>query len=560
MNIKRARALSLVSFGILNLILLCGASAKADVISNPIIPPTQIPPPTTPTCVSTPGGVVGIWRGDGNTAEGIAGNDGVAVNSGYTNGVVLQAFSFDPELVGGYTGVQVADLPQYALTNSLTIEGWIRPRGDGYIIFWRGDNRPGLDPYSLSMQGNNTLSFNICDADGNGATVQTTLNYGDWTYVAATLDGSTGTMSIYTNGVLASQTTTAIRPFGQLEPGDSPGVGIGNLNDGQNNFPFLGDIDEITLYSRALTVDEIDSIYSSVRGKCDALYTPVIEVQPVGQTVLAGSTVTLSVTAGSTTPMQYQWQHIVNSITENIPGATNSTLTLSNISPDQAGNYIVQVSNDVGPTLSAPAMIQVTVLNILDYTYSGSDTIISSGTELTYNFSGQMFFVPSTTNGTFVGWANIRGHKLYWVSPFADYHVVTVSGSAGRRYTVFGKAGEFVDSSDFTHIWSYVHTGQNELLNIGTGQQFSFPRTMTGDSTHLYPATLAGNMILDQTHSTYTFSPTDTRAANNQNKTMQALVNALTARLQSAGYALQAPTAGLLPQPLGGVFPSTPAR
>ena len=80
-----------------------------------------------------------------------------------------------------------------------------------------------------------------------------TLNYNQWYHVAATLDGVSGTMSIYTNGTLAAQTVTAIRPFGTLIAGDSPGVGIGNLNDGGNNFPFIGDIDEISLYNRALT-------------------------------------------------------------------------------------------------------------------------------------------------------------------------------------------------------------------------------------------------------------------------------------------------------------------
>ena len=149
----------------------------------------------------------------------------------------------------------------------------MRPRGNGYSIFWRGDNRPGLDPYGLSMQDNNDLRFGICDANGNGAFVDTTVSYNQWTYVAATLDGSTGTMSLYTNGVLAAQTVTAIRPFGQLIAGDSPGVGIGNVNDGQNNFPFLGDIDEIALYNRALAPAEIQAIYNAgSTGKCQTTF------------------------------------------------------------------------------------------------------------------------------------------------------------------------------------------------------------------------------------------------------------------------------------------------
>ena len=226
-------------------------------------------------CTPPPSGMVGWWKGDGSGADLLAANNGTLVNVAYTNGVVGSAFAFDPEnfSYGTYTGLQIADQPAYALTNALTIEGWIRPRGPGYYIFFRGDNRPGLDPYGLSMQGNNTLLFGITDQNGNGAQVTTTVAYNVWTHVAATLDGSTGTMTIYTNGVFAAQTVTTVRPFGALVAGDSPGIGIGNLNDGSNNFPFWGDIDEIALYGRALAVSEITAIYNAgSAGKCQTSF------------------------------------------------------------------------------------------------------------------------------------------------------------------------------------------------------------------------------------------------------------------------------------------------
>ena len=223
------------------------------------------------SCTPPPAGLVGWWKGDGTALDNVSANNGVNQNVAYTDGVVGQAFAFDPEnfSYGTYSGIQVADRPAYALTNALTIETWLRPRGDGYVIFFRGDHRPGMDPYYLSMQANNTLRFGVCDADGNSAFVETTVNYFAWTHVAAMLDGSTGTLSFYTNGVLAAQTNTTIRPFGDLLPDQSPGIGIGNVNDGGNNFPFIGDLDEIALYNRALTPAEIQSIYNAgSAGKC----------------------------------------------------------------------------------------------------------------------------------------------------------------------------------------------------------------------------------------------------------------------------------------------------
>ena len=212
-------------------------------------------------------GLVGWWKGDHNAFDIVARNDGTLFNGTYVKGVIGQAFSFDPDNSPGWTGVQIPDRPAYALTDALTITGWIRPQGNGYIIFWRGDNRPGLDPYALSMQGDHDLAFIISDEEGNNPRVDATIPYHQWTHVAAIFDSSIGTMSLYINGVLAAQTVTAVRPFAELQPDSSPGVGIGNLNDGVNNFPFVGDIDEIALFDRALSANEIQRLYRVGGGK-----------------------------------------------------------------------------------------------------------------------------------------------------------------------------------------------------------------------------------------------------------------------------------------------------
>jgi hypothetical protein len=72
-------------------------------------------------------------------------------------------------------------------------------------------------------------------------------------------------LRLYTNAVLAAQAMTDIRPFGELQSDASPGVGIGNVNDGVNTFPFVGDIDEMALYNRGLLADEVRGLYNQVR-------------------------------------------------------------------------------------------------------------------------------------------------------------------------------------------------------------------------------------------------------------------------------------------------------
>ena len=217
--------------------------------------------------ISTPPlGLIGWWPGDGNANDIVGGNNGVAVNITYTNGMVRQAFACNPNNYppGTYTGVQIPDQPAYVLTNSLTIECWIKPAATQLQeIFWRGDTRGGLDPYFLQMNADGTIGFYIDDSVGGQTFVTTPIANNQWWHVAGTLDGNTGTMSIYTNGVLAAQTITAMRPLGPLDPGSDPAVGIGNLGSGFFWLPFNGDIDEVSLYGRALSAAEIQYIYNA---------------------------------------------------------------------------------------------------------------------------------------------------------------------------------------------------------------------------------------------------------------------------------------------------------
>jgi hypothetical protein len=210
-------------------------------------------------------GLIALWSvKDGMVVDSVSGNNGNLSNVSVTDGITGRAVLFAPDSFpyGTYCGVQIADQPAYALTKSLTIDAWARPRGNGYYILVRGDHRPGLDPYGLSSDGHGNYGFGICGGDNSSASVNAHIESGVWVHVAGVLDGDTGTMSFYTNGVLAAQTTTTVRPFGPLLPDQSPGIGIGNVNDGGNNFPFIGEIDEVGLYNRALSAEEVNAIYT----------------------------------------------------------------------------------------------------------------------------------------------------------------------------------------------------------------------------------------------------------------------------------------------------------
>jgi len=105
------------------------------------------------------------------------------------------------------------------------------------------------------------------------------LPTGQWKHVAATLEGATGDMKLYVDGVLAAQTNTTVRPVGDLDPAYAPGLGIGGHSGTYGYFPFDGMIDEISLYSRALEPGEIQAIYTAgSAGKCAPTVVPGVPV------------------------------------------------------------------------------------------------------------------------------------------------------------------------------------------------------------------------------------------------------------------------------------------
>jgi hypothetical protein len=214
-------------------------------------------------------GIVGLWRGENNANDSIYGNNGTSQLVTYTAGEVGRAFVFVYNFSPPHYRISVPDQPIFQLTNSLSIDGWINPAGvtgNSGVILWRGDCRAGYDPYVFFMNGDNTLGFGISDASNNGTGVNTSvpLANNQWYHVAATLDGNTGNMSIYVNSVLAARTNTTMRPFGALIPAQDPEIGIGNTGTTCWDYiPFNGDLDEISLYSRALSASEVKAIYNA---------------------------------------------------------------------------------------------------------------------------------------------------------------------------------------------------------------------------------------------------------------------------------------------------------
>ncbi len=87
---------------------------------------------------------------------------------------------------------------------------------------------------------------------------------------------------------------------------------------------------------------------------------PSISKHPASLSRSLGDKATLSVSASGdgNTPLSYQWQFAGTPV----PGATNRSLTLTNLATLQAGSYTVVVSNAVNAVTSEPAVLDVNTL------------------------------------------------------------------------------------------------------------------------------------------------------------------------------------------------------
>jgi len=128
---------------------------------------------------------------------------------------------------------------------------------------------------------------------------------------------------------------------------------------------FGGAIDEVTVYNRALSAEEIAAIYNAgSAGKCQL---PIIISQPRGQVGYWGKSALLAVTATGAAPLSYQWLKDGSPLA----GASGSALPFTNLQTTNAGNYSVVVTNGNGSATSSNAYLTVNPAGVSLALYSG---------------------------------------------------------------------------------------------------------------------------------------------------------------------------------------------
>jgi autotransporter-associated beta strand protein len=124
----------------------------------------------------------------------------------------------------------------------------------------------------------------------------------------------------------------------------------------------------------ALTLPSLDAPLAwdttrlTTSGTLSVATVPSASITPALTNAECASTITLTALAAGTPPLTYQWLDNQNNP---IAGATNPTLTLQDVTSAQAGNYTLQVANNVG---TASALSALTVVDTAPPTITWSFT------------------------------------------------------------------------------------------------------------------------------------------------------------------------------------------
>jgi len=327
-------------------------------------------------------GMVSWWNGDieplsHRAWDLIGGNNGAFINgatnstAGFVNAIRdTTALSF-PGLAASNnlaSKIELGDPANLRLTNSFTIEGWIKPSVVNSFtmeqteqLFFRGDSRQCLDPYYLGLERVTSdhldVIFHIEDSTtGDCGVILETANQpviaGQWQHIAAVFDSHvlwatnapwpTNELRLYVNGqqllpqngdvflenppgvTFVNSEFTGQFPFADLDPSFSPGVSIGNRSRNDYSEPFNGMIDELSVYGRALTGPEIAAIAAAgVNGKADFSLPPA---QSLAKVAVLADNVQIDAGLGDNS----QWTtHTVDFTAD----ATNVVLTLQSLLP-----------------------------------------------------------------------------------------------------------------------------------------------------------------------------------------------------------------------------------
>lgn len=220
-------------------------------------------PPITASADITDG-LIAWWRFNGNALDSVGSNNGTVSGASLTagqNGQANSAYRFDG--INDYIEVS----PTLTDYNNLSISLWARvvggasaTNGYGYIIHQGPNNTQGDSAFWIAGKSGAAPLVYSGDVSGfSDITERSTITASDtvtWRLITMVYNGTI--RSIYVDGDLE---VSAVRSFTNSTTGNR--LGIGSAPSSPSHRPSKGDIDDVRIYNRALSSNEVSQLFAA---------------------------------------------------------------------------------------------------------------------------------------------------------------------------------------------------------------------------------------------------------------------------------------------------------
>ncbi len=221
-------------------------------------------------------GLVSWYKADGDALDSVGSNNGaLEAGVGFAPGEVGSAFLFNGNFDGLAGGVNLGNVTDFnfAPSDSFTISAWFNCFGTNAATS-NGDTQDGqqivclnygcTDPLTAQVlsvgRPGGPLSFLVRDINGTAASLSATNvpPIHAWHLGVGTRDGTAKTIALYLDGVLVGSTSDPTTTT--LASGVADLIGRRNACNSFN--VFYGMIDDVRIYNRALSANEVLALYN----------------------------------------------------------------------------------------------------------------------------------------------------------------------------------------------------------------------------------------------------------------------------------------------------------
>ena len=330
-----------------------GSCASSGQVTSCALGAIEVGGPTQQVFTDHP---LGFWRlGDAAGSSSALDSSGNSLTGAVDPGVSFRqpgAISGDTAATfpGSGPAIVVPASAVLDLANAVSVEAWVRPTlaGQNGGIYEKTVNGWVNSQYMLFLEAG-VAKFRVRTASGALLPVDgPALGLNTWSHLVGTFDGSV--LRLYVNGALAATSAAA----GPLNSGSGPSF-LGRL--GQNLYPFQGSIDEVAVFSGALSPDRVRAHYLG----------GVVSVR-VNATATAGGTfrTTASATATESDP---DLSNNTVSFDSTINSSRADLVLAGTVSPEPANvgdtlTYQLTLANK-GPARASAGSLQVTLASSL---------------------------------------------------------------------------------------------------------------------------------------------------------------------------------------------------